>query len=164
MDARSLVMRMARSASVLNRSATAAAAVVPAFAAAASSTSIAAPLHKTTTSMMMMPTYLSTSRFMSTAATAARPGQYQDKVVIVTGGSRGIGEGIVRTFAREGAFVVYCGLGIHADLGKKLESELNAKHKSTTPGKPTVMFLECDVTSSTSMDALVASTVKTYGR
>ena len=33
---------------------------------------------------------------------------YQDKVVIVTGGSKGIGEGCVRVFVEAGAKVVFC--------------------------------------------------------
>ena len=33
---------------------------------------------------------------------------YRDKVVIITGGSHGIGEGCVRVFAAAGANVVFC--------------------------------------------------------
>jgi NAD(P)-dependent dehydrogenase (short-subunit alcohol dehydrogenase family) len=36
---------------------------------------------------------------------------YADKVVIVTGGSKGIGEGCVRVFAEAGAKVVFCQSG-----------------------------------------------------
>jgi NAD(P)-dependent dehydrogenase (short-subunit alcohol dehydrogenase family) len=34
--------------------------------------------------------------------------RYEGKLVLVTGGSKGIGEGCVRAFARAGATVVYC--------------------------------------------------------
>ena len=36
---------------------------------------------------------------------------YADKVTIVTGGSKGMGEGCVRVFARAGAKVVFCARG-----------------------------------------------------
>jgi NAD(P)-dependent dehydrogenase (short-subunit alcohol dehydrogenase family) len=53
--------------------------------------------------------------------------RYLDKVVIVTGGSKGIGEGCVRVFVQNGAKVVLCARG-EAD-GIKLVEELNSKGK-----------------------------------
>ena len=51
--------------------------------------------------------------------------RYVDKVVIVTGGSKGIGEGCVRVFVDNGAKVVLCARG--EKDGLKLVEELNAK-------------------------------------
>ncbi len=51
-------------------------------------------------------------------------GRYADKVAIVTGGSRGIGEGCVRAFSKAGAKVVFCGLPSHAEVGRKLAARL----------------------------------------
>jgi NAD(P)-dependent dehydrogenase (short-subunit alcohol dehydrogenase family) len=51
--------------------------------------------------------------------------RYQDKVVIVTGGSKGIGEGCVRVFVQNGSKVVLCARG--EKDGLKLVEELNAK-------------------------------------
>jgi NAD(P)-dependent dehydrogenase (short-subunit alcohol dehydrogenase family) len=51
--------------------------------------------------------------------------RYQDKVVIVTGGSKGIGEGCVRVFVHNGSKVVLCARG--EKDGLKLVEELNAK-------------------------------------
>ena len=50
-----------------------------------------------------------------------------NKVVIVTGGSQGIGEGCVRVFVANGAKVVACALGKHD--GDELVDELNQKGK-----------------------------------
>ena len=84
--------------------------------------------------------------------------RYADKTVIVTGGSRGIGEGIIRVFHREGANVVLCGLEKHSALGKKLEHELNKKRHNSA------LYLDCDLTVSTDMDKLVAATLEKFGR
>jgi NAD(P)-dependent dehydrogenase (short-subunit alcohol dehydrogenase family) len=47
---------------------------------------------------------------------------YRDKVVIVTGGTKGIGEGCVRTFVDAGSSVVFCAR--HQEDGDRLASEL----------------------------------------
>uniref|UniRef100_A0A3B3QHC0 Hydroxysteroid (17-beta) dehydrogenase 14 n=1 Tax=Paramormyrops kingsleyae TaxID=1676925 RepID=A0A3B3QHC0_9TELE len=64
--------------------------------------------------------------------------RYCDKVVIVTGGSQGIGKGIVRSFVENGAKVVFCAIG--SDAGRSLEAELNGQG----PGE--CLFTACDVT------------------
>ncbi|MEZ4455235.1 MAG: SDR family NAD(P)-dependent oxidoreductase [Gemmatimonadales bacterium] len=51
---------------------------------------------------------------------------YQDKTVIVTGGSRGIGEGIVRAFANAGAVVTFC--------DRRVEEEALAAALLVSPG------------------------------
>jgi hypothetical protein len=104
------------------------------------------------------------ARALAVSATEGAPApvragslRYEGKTVIVTGGSRGIGEGIVRVFQREGARVAFCGLATHAANGTKLAAELNAAR----PGS--ALFMECDVTESKSMDAFVAKTLSTFG-
>ncbi|KAJ0058632.1 hypothetical protein NL108_018422 [Boleophthalmus pectinirostris] len=63
--------------------------------------------------------------------------RYADKVVIVTGGSKGIGRGIVTAFVENGAKVVFCARGRAA--GEALEAELNPK------GPGCCKFLSCDM-------------------
>ena len=46
----------------------------------------------------------------------------KDAVVVVTGGAKGIGEGIVRQFAAEGARVIAMGRG--PDAGRQLVADL----------------------------------------
>ena len=63
--------------------------------------------------------------------------RFKGKVVIVTGGSKGIGEGCARVFCREGGLVSILARGPEA--GKKLAEELTAQG----PGK--AIFIPCDV-------------------
>jgi NAD(P)-dependent dehydrogenase (short-subunit alcohol dehydrogenase family) len=81
---------------------------------------------------------------------------YADKVVLVTGGSKGIGEGCVRVFAAAGATVAFCSRGEKA--GKALEQDVNAKG----PGKS--LFLPCDVSKVEQVEGVVDETLKRFQR
>ena len=82
--------------------------------------------------------------------------RYQDRVVIVTGGSRGIGEGCVRVFVEAGARVVFCAR--NESEGRALEAELLARG----PGE--AWFVRCDVSKTDAVERLVDATVERYGR
>ena len=81
---------------------------------------------------------------------------YRDKVVIVTGGTKGIGEGCVRTFVDAGSRVVFCAR--HKEEGDRLVSEL----KSADVGE--AYFVRCDVSKQDEVEDLIASSVEKYGR
>jgi len=83
--------------------------------------------------------------------------RYQNKVVIITGGSRGIGEGCTRVFFSNGAKVVLCAK--ETVFGPKLEKELNS---SGGPGE--AYFVQCDVGSEDDIKNLVQKTVEKYGQ
>ncbi|XP_065197521.1 17-beta-hydroxysteroid dehydrogenase 14-like [Sycon ciliatum] len=88
---------------------------------------------------------------------ATRPLRFADRVVIVTGGSKGIGEGVVRVFMREGGRVVFTARG--AEAGNKLQDELN-----TTFPQGKALFVKCDMTNQVDVQAMVERTVETFGR
>ena len=81
---------------------------------------------------------------------------YEDKVVIVTGGSKGIGEGCVRVFAEAGAKVVFCAR--KQDEGNALINELNSQAKGEA------FFVKCDVSKFDEIENLISQTVEKYGR
>lgn len=76
-----------------------------------------------------------------------------DKVAIVTGGARGIGEAIVRDYVAEGAKVVI------ADI---LEKEGLALQAEFTDGN--VLFFKTDVTSPENIQELVEFTLEHFGK
>lgn len=80
--------------------------------------------------------------------------RFDGKVAIVTGGARGIGEGISRGFAREGAQVVIA--DILDDVGNKTASDIVAKG-----GK--AICLKADVTSSKNVNAVVKEVLSRFG-
>ncbi|KAF6077721.1 hydroxysteroid 17-beta dehydrogenase 14 [Phyllostomus discolor] len=77
--------------------------------------------------------------------------RYAGKVVIVTGGGRGIGEQIVRAFVESGAQVVICDK--MESGGRALEQEL-----------PRTVFILSDVTREEDMKTLVSETIRRFGR
>lgn len=80
----------------------------------------------------------------------------QNKVAIVTGGSLGIGSGIVRRLARDGACVVL-DYHTHRDAAADIAQEIE-----THGGK--VLVVQADVSSVSGMRDLVAETVAAFGR
>ncbi|XP_058039140.1 17-beta-hydroxysteroid dehydrogenase 14 isoform X2 [Ahaetulla prasina] len=85
--------------------------------------------------------------------------RYQGKVVIVTGGTSGIGEGIVREFVHHGAKVVFCAPASEEEKGKGLEREL-AESDGSGEGR----FVVCDVLCEADMKRLVLVTIGQYGQ
>jgi NAD(P)-dependent dehydrogenase (short-subunit alcohol dehydrogenase family) len=82
--------------------------------------------------------------------------RYAGKAVLVTGGSKGIGEGCVRVFVEAGAKVVFCARD--AGAGEALASELRARG----PGE--AAFVRGDVSRIEEVERLVDTTVERHGR
>lgn len=79
----------------------------------------------------------------------------QDKVAIVTGASKGIGEGIAREFYSEGAIVVVtCRT---KDEGNKIAEELGAKNGRS-------FFIQTDITKSADIQNMINKTIEKYGK
>jgi len=75
----------------------------------------------------------------------------KDKVAIVTGGARGIGEAVVRAYAAEGAKVVVADIEIAK--AQELASELGAN----------ALAVQLDVRDSKSIASLISTTVAKFG-
>lgn len=79
----------------------------------------------------------------------------KDKVVIVTGGTRGIGFGIVKVFAENKAKVAFTGR--NEQNGKKTELELKSQGFD-------VLYIKADSTSESSMKAAMKTVYEKYGK
>ena len=79
----------------------------------------------------------------------------KNKVAIVTGSARGIGEGIARVFSREGAFVVVADI-LEID-GKKIAEELIAREGNA-------VFVKTDVSESKSVQNMIQTIITKFSK
>ncbi|MGN0301696.1 MAG: SDR family NAD(P)-dependent oxidoreductase [Anaerotardibacter sp.] len=82
-------------------------------------------------------------------------GRLAGKIAIVTGSTSGIGIGIAKEYAAEGATVIICGR--RQEKGQGVVDEIVAEG-----GKAAYHFM--DITQPESIEALIADTVKEYGK
>jgi NAD(P)-dependent dehydrogenase (short-subunit alcohol dehydrogenase family) len=79
---------------------------------------------------------------------------FKEKVAIITGATKGIGEACAHEFAKEGAKVVVTGRSV--DLGEKVVADVKANGGDA-------LFVRCDIGSKEQIDALIQATVDHYG-
>jgi NAD(P)-dependent dehydrogenase (short-subunit alcohol dehydrogenase family) len=79
----------------------------------------------------------------------------QDRVVLITGGASGIGEEVVRQFARQGARVAF--FDVQDEAGMALRNELQ------TAGCATPLYLRCDLTDVAALRESVGRVVTALG-
>ena len=85
-------------------------------------------------------------------------GDLHDKVLVVTGGSRGIGRGIVLAAARRGARVAFCARSEGAGLAAVRDEA------AAIAGEDRVLAVAADVTREADVEALFDATLDRFGR
>ena len=81
---------------------------------------------------------------------------YSGKVVIITGGTKGIGRGCVETFVEAKAKVVFC--------ARHFEGVEEIANRLTARGSGTAQFIPCDVSKFDQIENLIETTIRDYGR
>lgn len=90
-----------------------------------------------------------------TIACKLREYNFRDKVVVITGGSRGLGLVLAREFAKQKARLAICARDL--DELARAREDLHAQHAE-------VLTLQCDVTKRSQVDELMARVRDEYGR
>lgn len=81
--------------------------------------------------------------------------QLENKKIILTGGTKGIGAATVKAYVKEGANVVFC--GTNDERGKAVEAAVN----EIGPGKAT--YFRCNIASKEDVDAFFAKAEEVLG-
>ncbi len=84
-----------------------------------------------------------------------RPMALRGKVVLITGGSRGLGLALARGFATEGALLSLCA---------RSEEELELAQRDLSTLSSNVLTVRCDVGDRSQVERLVVATMQRYGR
>lgn len=82
-------------------------------------------------------------------------GRLQDKVVLITGGAGGIGSGMARAMAKEGAIAVIADL--NEETGRQTEKELQAI-------SPKSMFIQANLMEHEKLPQLIETVIEKYGK
>jgi NAD(P)-dependent dehydrogenase (short-subunit alcohol dehydrogenase family) len=80
--------------------------------------------------------------------------KFKDKVAIITGSTKGIGEACAHEFAKEGAKVVVTGRSV--DLGAKVVADIKTNGSEA-------LFVRCDIGQKSQIDGLIKATVDHFG-
>ena len=86
--------------------------------------------------------------------------RYADKVVIITGGSSGIGKGCAQEFVRAGAKIVIC--CNNEEEGTSVAADLQAMAQAQGLGQAS--FVYCDVRRTEDIQNLIEATIAQHGR
>jgi NAD(P)-dependent dehydrogenase (short-subunit alcohol dehydrogenase family) len=81
--------------------------------------------------------------------------RFENKVVIVTGGTSGIGRAAALMFAAEGGRVAFCGRNV--ERGKKVEDQIKESGGEA-------VFIRADVRNESEVKAFIDRTIENYGR
>ncbi|MED3553012.1 SDR family oxidoreductase [Cytobacillus praedii] len=82
-------------------------------------------------------------------------GKLQDKVVIITGGAGGIGSGMAKAMAKEGAIIAI--VDLNEESGKIMEEELQAI-------SPKSMFLQANLMDRENLSQIIKTVADKYGK
>ena len=82
---------------------------------------------------------------------------FQDKVVLITGGAKGVGHGISECYLAQGAIVVVCGRTAP-------ENAAELPRSSASGSERVADFIPCDIRDVAASQALVDAIVAKYGR
>lgn len=82
-------------------------------------------------------------------------GRLQEKVTIITGGAGGIGSGMAKAMAKEGAIVVI--VDLNEETGKQMEKELQEI-------SPKSMFLQANLMQRETLGNIIQTVVDKYGK